>query len=373
LEFTLTDTRVENFARILVDYSTNVKPGERVIITTNYASEPLVQALYALILERGASPYVLLDFADQEEILFRHASDAQLEMTPFFHKIAFEEFDVLLKVRADMNTRALNGVDPARQARRQRGMASLLESQLRRGADGSLRWMSTLFPTRALASEAEMGFLEYQDFVYRACHANENTPDPVVFWREVERGQQRIIERFEGHDEVKVCGPNADLTLSIKGRKFINGCGEHNMPDGEVYTGPVEASVEGWVRFTYPAIYKGMVVEGAELKFEAGKVVQASAQKNQDYLLQMVKADSGASYVGEFAVGTNYEIDRFTRSILFDEKIGGSFHMALGSGYPETGSHNKSIIHWDMICDLRQDSQILVDGELIYQNGEFVL
>ncbi len=368
----MTDTRVEKFARLLVDYSASVQPGERVVITTNYAAEPLIQALYALILEREAYPYVLLDFADQEEILFKKASDAQLETVPFFHKIAFEEFDVLFKVRADMNTRALNGVGAVRQSRRQRGMAALLEAQMRRGADGSLRWMSTLFPTRALASEAEMGYQEYQDFVYRACHTDELTPDPVAFWRSVEREQQQIIERLEEHDVVKVCGPNADLTLSIKGRKFINACGEHNMPDGEVYTGPVEQSVEGWVRFTYPAIYKGMVVEGVELKFEAGKVVQASAQKNQDYLLQMVNADAGASYLGEFAIGTNYEIDRFTRSILFDEKIGGSFHMALGSGYPETGSRNKSIIHWDMICDLRHDSQIIVDGDLIYQDGKFV-
>ena len=368
----MADKRVENFAHILVDYSTRVQPGDRVAITTSTAAEPAAKALYARVLERGGYPHVLLDFADQEEILFAHANDEQLEFVPLMHRLAFEQFDVLIKVRADTNTRALSSVDPARQARRQRSLAKLIQTQMRRGADGSLRWMSTLFPTRAYAMEAEMGFEEYQDFVFRACHADEGTPDPVAFWQNVEREQRRIVERIEGHDKVEVRGPNADLTLSIKGRTFRNACGQHNMPDGEIFTGPVEQSANGWVRFTYPAIYQGRVVEGIELKLENGRVVQAMAQKNQDFLLHMLDTDPGARYIGEFAIGTNYEIDRFTRSILFDEKIGGSFHMALGAGYPETGSTNQSLIHWDMICDLRQDSEIRVDGEVFYRNGQFL-
>jgi len=369
----LTDTRIEKFARILVDYSTGVKPGDLVAITSSFAAEPLVQSLYALILDRGAYPHVLLDFADQDEILFAHASDAQLEFVPHFHKMAFEEFDVLIKVRAASNTRAQSKVDSARQARHQHGTAPLIQAQMRRGAQGSLRWMSTLFPTQAYAMEAEMGFQEYQDFVFAACHADDDTPDPVAYWQGVERAQQCIVERIEGHDRVHVRGPNADLTLSIKGRKFDNACGKNNMPDGEVYTGPVEESVNGWVRYTYPAVYQGRVVEGIELKFEDGRVVSASARKNQDFLLQMLETDAGARYVGEFAIGTNYQIDRFTHSILFDEKIGGSFHMALGAGYPETGSRNTSLIHWDMICDLRRESEILVDDEVIYRDGKFLI
>lgn len=180
------------------------------------------------------------------------------------------------------------------------------------------------------------------------------------------------MERIEGHDQVVVRGPNVDLALSIKGRTFRNASGQHNMPDGEIYTAPVEDTANGWVRFPYPAISQGRVVEGIELIFEAGKVVQARAQKNQDFLLQMLATDPGACFLGEFAIGTNFEINRFTGNILFDEKIGGTFHLAVGSGYPETGSQNKSAIHWDMICDLRTDSEIIVDGEPVYRNGQFV-
>ena len=369
----VTDPRIEKFARILVDYSTRVQPGDRVAVTTSTAAEPVAQALFALILDRGAYPHILMEFAEQEEILFAHGSDEQLEYVPLFHKMAFEELDVLIKVKAEPHTRYLSGIDPARQAHRQKSLSHLLNAQIRRGAANELRWMSTIFPTRAYAMEAEMGFEEYQDFFYRACHADGNTPDPVAYWQNVDRIQRRFVERIEGHDKVEIQGPNADLTLSVKGRKFLNASGQHNMPDGEIYTGPVEDSANGWVRYTYPAVYLGRVVEGVELTFQEGRVVKATAEKNQDYLLEMLNTDPGARYLGEFAIGTNYEIDRSTRSILFDEKIGGSFHTAVGTGYPETGSHNQSLIHWDMICDMRQDSEIRADGEVIYRNGQFIL
>jgi aminopeptidase len=368
----LTDPRIEKYARILVEYSTQVKPGDKVAILTSTAAEELVKVLYGLILDCGGYPHVLFEFADQDEIFYEHANDSQLDFLPGFHKTAFEEFDVLLKIRAEPNTRSLGKVDLARLSRRQRGLAPLLQAQMERGAAGSLRWMSTLFPTRAYAMEAEMGFLEYQDFVFRACHADLDTSDPVAYWQAVQREQDAIIARIQGHNQVALRGPNVDLTLSVQGRKFMNACGTNNMPDGEIYTGPVEESANGWVRFTYPAVTQGRVVEGVELKFQDGKVVSATAEKNQDFLLRMLDADPGARYLGEFAIGTNFEIDRFTRSILFDEKIGGSFHLAVGAGYPETGSHNKSIIHWDMICDMRQDSEILIDGEAFYRNGQFI-
>jgi aminopeptidase len=332
-----------------------------------------VKAIYQLVLDRGGYPHVLFDFQDQEEVFFAHAKESQLDFVPLFHKMAFEQFDVLIKVRADTNTRALGSVDPERQTRRQKAMFSLIQVQLTRGADKSLRWMSTLFPTNAYAMEADMGFEQYQDFVFRAMHADDGTPDPVAHWMGVKEEQQRIIDRIQGHDLVEIKGPNVDLTLSIKGRTFKNACGEHNMPDGEIYTGPVEDSANGWVRYTYPAMYHGRIVDGIELKFEAGKVVSASATENEAYLLKLIDTDSGSRYIGEFAIGTNFEIDRFTKSILFDEKIGGTFHMALGAGYPETGSQNKSDIHWDMICDLRKDSEIRVDGEVVYKDGQFVI
>jgi aminopeptidase len=367
------DIRLLNFAKILIDHSTHVGSGDRVAITTTTTAEPLVRALYALVLDRGGHPHVLFDLDGQDELLFSHAREDQLDFVPLFHKIAFEEFDVLIKIRAEINTRALGSVDPQRQARRQKAMFSLIQAQLERGADKTLRWVSTLYPTNAYAMESGMGFNEYQDFVFSAMHADEGTPDPVAHWQGVEKEQQRIIDLIQGGDRVELKGPNVDLSLSIKDRVFMNACGEHNMPDGEIYTGPVEDSANGWVRYTYPAMYHGRIVEGIELKFEGGKVVQASAKENEDYLLKMLDTDAGSRYIGEFAIGTNFEIDRFTKSILFDEKIGGTFHMALGAGYPETGSQNKSDIHWDMICDLREDSQIKVDGEVVYKNGEFVI
>jgi aminopeptidase len=372
-EIKLTDTRIQKFAQILVDHSTHVAEGDRVAITTATPAEPLVKAIYQIVLERGGYPHALMDFEGQDELYFTYANQDQLDFVPLFHKMAFEQFDVLIKVRAEMNTRALGSIDPDRQARRQKAIFSLIQAQLRRGADKSLRWVSAIYPTNAYAMEADMGLEQYEDFVYRAMHADQNTPDPLAHWEGIETDQQRIIDWLDGHDRVELKGPNVDLSLSIKDRVFKNACGEHNMPDGEIYTGPVEDSANGWVRYTYPAMYQGRIVEGIELKFEAGKVVSASAAENEPYLLKLIDTDSGSRYIGEFAIGTNFEIDRFTKSILFDEKIGGTFHMALGAGYPETGSQNKSDIHWDMICDLRQDSEITVDGELFYRNGEFVI
>ncbi|UCE00923.1 MAG: aminopeptidase [Chloroflexota bacterium] len=369
----MTDTRIKKFAQILIDHSTQVRTGDKVAITTTTRAEPLVKELFSLTLERGGYPHILMDFQGQDELYFKSARDEQLEFVPLFHKMAFEQFDVLIKIRAESNTRALASIDPMRQAQRQKALFSLIQAQLRRGADKSLRWVSTIFPTNAYAMEAGMGYQEYEDFVYRAMHAVEDTPDPVAHWQGVKSNQERLVNYIQGHDRVELRGPHVDLSLSIKNRVFKNACGEHNMPDGEIYTGPVEDSVNGWVNYTYPAMYQGRIVDGIKLGFENGKVVEASASENEEYLLKMLDTDAGSRYVGEFAIGTNFEIDRFTKSILFDEKIGGTFHMALGAGYPETGSQNKSDIHWDMICDLRQDSEILVDGEVVYRDGQFLV
>jgi aminopeptidase len=368
----LTDTRIQKLARILVEHSTKVKPGDRVAIESVTSAEPLVREIYRQVLERGGYPHILLHLPDEDEIFFAHAKDDQLDFTPTFQKTVAEEFEVYIRARSDMNTRALSNVDPARQARLQKAVAPVRNMLMKRGGDKSLQWVLTQFPTQAFAMEAEMGIQEYENFVYKACHADEGTPDPVAFWEGIEREQARIVERIEGQDRVELRGPNVDLSLSIKGRKFRNSSGQHNMPDGEIYTGPVEDSVNGWVKYNYPAVTQGRVVEGIELQFEKGRVVKASAEKNEEFLLKMLDADEGARYVGEFAIGTNFEINRFTRNILFDEKIGGTFHMALGAGYPETGSKNTSVIHWDMIGGLQEDAEIRLDGEVIYRNGSFL-
>jgi aminopeptidase len=365
----MADARVEKLAQILVEHSTEIKAGDRVAIEATTVAQPLVRALYIAILERGGYPHLLLDLPDQDELLFAHARDEQLDVPPTFRKLAYEQFESRIRIASATNPRALSTVNPARQQRRQKATASIMETQMRRGADRSFKWVSTLYPTQGYASEAGMSLGDFEDFVYRACHADQ--ADPVAYWHQVEARQKKIVARIEGHDQVILRGPNVDLSLSIQGRKFLNAAGKANMPDGEVFTGPVEDSLNGFVRYSYPAIYSGVLVEGVELTFSKGKVTKAHAEKNQAFLLEMLDSDPGARYVGEFAIGTNYEIDRFSHNILFDEKLGGSFHMALGAGYPETGSKNKSIIHWDMICGMQKDSEIVLDGEVVYKNGKF--
>lgn len=365
----MTDSRVKNFAEILVNHSARIVKGDRVLLEGSTAAMPLIQELYKQILEKGGMPYPLLSIPGQQETFLTLASDDQLDETPAFYTLAYEEFESRIRIHSKTNTRALTGIDSKRLQRYGKAMGKITAAQMRRGAAGEFKWVTTLFPTEAYAQDAEMSFADYEDFVYRAVHANED--DPIAFWNSVREKQQAAVDAIQGHDQVVLRGPNVDLTLSVKDRIFLNSAGLFNMPDGEIYTGPVESSANGWVKFTYPAIYNGVAVEGAELTFSNGKVVSAKAEKNQDYLLKMLETDAGSRYLGEFAIGTNFEIDQFTGQILFDEKIGGSFHMALGAGYPETGSSNKSAIHWDMICDMRTDSEIRVDGELYYKNGEF--
>jgi aminopeptidase len=246
-----------------------------------------------------------------------------------------------------------------------------MKTYMQRAASGELRWVVTLFPTHAYAQDAEMSLSEYEDFVYGACMPDED--DPTAYWRRFSAWQQKIVDWLKGKERVHIVGPETDLRLSIAGRSFINSDGRRNMPSGEVFTGPVEDSAEGHVYFSYPAIYCGHQVTGVRLWFKDGKVVKATAEKNEDFLLETLDTDQGARYLGEFAIGTNEGITRFTGQILFDEKIHGSFHIAVGSGYPETGSKNQSAIHWDMICDMRAGGEIWVDDELLYRDGEFVV
>jgi len=304
-----------------------------------------VRSIYRRILERGGHPHLLLNLPDQEEIFYSLANEDQLDFVPTFEKLAADEFDARIRIYSQTNTCALTGVDTLRQAVRQKATAAVQQVVMKRGAEGSLRRVSTQYPTEAYAMDAEMGLNAYRDYFFKSCHADEGTPDPIGYWKNIQLEQRQHITRIEGHDLVTLGGPDVNLSLSIKGRRFNNSCGIHNLPDGEIYTGPVETSLNGWVRYIYPAVFASRVVEGVELTFERGRVVKASAKKEEALLLSMLDTDAGARYVGEFGIGTNFQIDRFTKNILFDEKIGGTFHMALGMGYPETGSLNHSVIH----------------------------
>jgi len=369
------DSRVQKFAKVLVEHSARIVLGDRVLIEATTAAEPLVRELYIQILEKGGHPHPMIGFPGmvpfvQDDMYLTYANDAQLDFTPTFYKIAYDQFESRIRIHSATNTRGTSSLDPLKSQRRGKAISAITASQMRRGAEGVFKWVTTLYPTDGYAQDAGMSLKEYEDFVFKAVHANED--DPIAYWNSTAAGQQKAIDFLAGKDLVTLRGPNVDLTLSIKGRKFMNSTGMFNMPDGEIFTGPVEDSVNGWVKFTYPAIYGGVAVEGAELTFTHGRVEKAKAEKNESYLIKMLESDDGSRNIGEFAIGTNFDINKFTGNILFDEKIGGTFHMALGAGYPETGSHNKSAIHWDMICDLRTDSEIHVDGALYYKNGKFV-
>ena len=371
----MADLRVTKFANVLVQHSARVVPGDRILLEGTTAAEPLLRELYVQILEKGGHPHLMVALPgtmpfSQDEMYLTYAKDTQLDFVPTFYKMAYEQFEGRIRIHSATNTKGTSNIDPAKIQRRSKATSVITEAQFRRGGAGEFKWVTTLYPTEAYAQDANMSLKEYEDFVFGAVHTNED--DPIAFWKSVEQKQQSAVDFMKGKNQVVLRGPNVDLTLSVKGRTFMNSFGTFNMPDGEIYTGPVEDSVNGWVKFTYPANYGGTSVEGAELTFSNGRVGSAKADKNQDFLLKTLESDGGSRHLGEFAIGTNFDIQQFTGNILFDEKIGGSFHMALGAGYPETGSKNKSAIHWDMICDMRTDSEILVDGELFYKNGQFV-
>jgi len=371
----VSDSRVQKFAKVLVEHSARVEPGDRVLIEGTTAAEPLVRELFVQILGKGGIPHPVISFPGmvpfiQDEMYLTYANETQLDFVPTFYKLAYDQFEGRIRIHSSTNTRGTTSINAAKVQRRNRATSIITETQMRRGGEGRFKWVTTLYPTDAYAQDANMSLKEYEDFVFGAVHAHED--DPIAFWKSTATGQQKAIDFLADKNLVTLRGPNVDLTLSIQGRTFSNSTGTHNMPDGEIFTGPVEDSVTGWVKFTYPAIYQGVAVEGAELTFNRGRVDRARAEKNQDYLVQMLESDAGSRHIGEFAIGTNFDINRFTGNILFDEKIGGSFHMALGAGYPETGSKNRSSIHWDMICDMRKDAEITVDGELFYKNGTFV-
>ena len=366
----MADPRVTKLAKIMVHYSLALKPGQQVVIRTHPLADELTLAVYEEAIKAGAHVLVQNAVPDTDEIFFKYASDAQLDFVSPMRKLITETFDASLNIWTEHNTRSLAGVDPQRMARVSKAGAQLGKLFLERSAKKELRWCLTVYPNQAMAQEADMSLSDYREFVYSAGLLNE--PDPVSSWKKVGQEQQKMVDWLHGRDQVLLKGSNVDLKMSIKDRLFIPCDGQVNFPDGEIFTGPVEDSVEGWVRFKYPAIEYGQEVTDIQLWFEKGRVVKESATKNQELLTAQLNTDAGARTLGEFGIGTNYGITRFTKNMLFDEKMGGTIHLAAGAGYPESGSKNESGIHWDMLCDMN-DAEIYVDGDLFYKNGKPVI
>ena len=367
----MTDIRLQRLADVLVNYSTAIQPGEWVGILGDVVALPALREVYAAVIRAGGNPALMLTDEQMTRTFLRESNDDQLAWLNPSEGLYYEQADAYIRVGSSQNTRAMTSIPAGRMRQWQAARRPWLETRLNRAATGDFKWVGTWFPNEASAQEANMSLEEYEDFLYGAAFCDRE--DPIGAWRALSAMQQRKVDWLAGKQQVVCKGPNIDLTLSIAGRAFLNSDGHHNMPCGEVFTGPVEDSANGWVRFSYPSIVGGRAVAGIELRFEDGRVGEASAKEKEELLFAQLDADAGSRYLGEFAIGTNFGIQQFTGNILFDEKIGGTIHMAIGAGYPETGSVNRSSVHWDMICDMRTDSTITIDGDLFYQNGQFTV
>ena len=356
----MADTRVQKLASILVGHSLKVKKGETVLISSSTElAKPLVLEVYREVLKAGANPLLSVGFEETLNIFYDTAGKAQIASFPETRMFEAKNIECFVNIRASANKKALSGVDPKLISARTKVLRPISEEIVT-----NKRWVLCNYPTNALAQEAEMSLEEYEDFVYGATN---------IDWNKVKKEEMALKRALDKASEVHIVGRETDLKLSIKGRKAIPCCGERNMPDGEVFLSPVENSAEGHIYYDMPAIYQGREVLGVRLEFKAGKVIKASAEKNEDFLIAMLDTDPGGRFLGELGIGVNYGIKNFTSDILFDEKIGGTVHLAVGKSYEEAGGKNVSAIHWDMIKDLRKGGAIYLDGKAIQKNGKFLI
>lgn len=362
------DIRLERWARTLANYCLSLKEGENVAILATSLAAPLIEMVYREILRVGANPVPFVALEHLDEILLREGNPRQIEQSFQLLDTFVPRIDALLSILSAGNTIALTDIDPAASARRSQARAKVYAAMHEKV---NFRWAVTLYPTAAYAQDAGMSLHDFEEFVCNVCYLNDE--DPAARWRAVSVEQQRLVDWLAGHKRVHILGPNTDLHLSIEGRVFINSDGKRNFPSGEFFTGPVENSAEGVIQFDVPSSHQGRVIDGVRLVFREGKVVEASARQGQEYLESMLELDTGARYLGEFAFGNNPGVVRATKNTLFDEKMGGTIHLALGNSYPETGGLNVSALHWDMVCDLRQQGEVWIDDVLFLQNGKILI
>ena len=353
------------FAALLCDYCLEAKPGQQVLVRSTTLAAPLLLALQRALLEREAWPLLRPSLPEQEALFWAAARDAHLDGFPAAELAETEAADAVLRIDAPLNTRALAAVDPAAMTRAARARASLREATL------ALRWCGTLWPTHAGAQQAGMATDDFAAFVAGALFLDRD--DPIAAWQELSATQTALVERLAPASEIHIEAEGTDLRLSVAGRGWINSDGRRNMPSGEVFTGPVETSAEGRIRFGVPSSPRGLEVAGIELEFREGRVVAGRADRGDDVLQAMLATDDGARVLGEIGIGTNFGVDRPIGSVLVDEKMGGTVHLALGRSYPETGGTNESAIHWDMVCDIRKGGRVTVDGYVLMEDGKLLV
>jgi aminopeptidase len=355
-------------AILVTEYCLPVSEGKKIGIVGNDIAKPLIQQLYKQVLLKKGYPEVYAIVDGLEEILYTYAMREQLTYVSPFLKYFLENIDGIIRIHAESNVKRLSTIPPERIKERDASQTEIISAYAKHVRPGGLTIIP--YPTQAFAQEAEMSFFEYEDFVGKACFLDKR--DPVEEWKKLSEEQERIIKELDKVENLRFVGYDTMLNLSVKGRKWINADGHINMPDGEIFTSPIENSAEGVIRFTYPGIYGGKEIENVLLFFEKGKVVKAKAEKGEDFLNQLLKVDEGAARVGEIAFGTNKNIRRFTKNVLFDEKMGNCIHLALGRGFPMAGGENFSNIHLDLLKDMTS-GEVYADGKLIYKNGEFLI
>ena len=365
------DPRVDRLAELISGYSLGLREGQVVRIDGEESALPFVTALYRGALSRGAFPYLYVKPSGLDLILLAEGSEEQLAHIPESERSQSEEFDAWVTLWSSSNTRALTRADPERRRTNLAAHYQLVNRRWQRISAGELSWCGTLYPTQAHAQDAEMSLADYEDFVYGACHVNLDE-DPIEHWESVSEMLTARARELAEVRELRIVGPDTDLRVVVEDRPWIRSDGRHNMPDGEIFTSPVETGTAGEIYFAFPSVFEGQEVGDVRLRFEEGRVVHAEASSGEDYLRALIATDGGSSVLGEVAFGLNYEIARFTRNILFDEKIGGTMHVALGGGFDEAGTQNKSDLHWDLICDLRSDGEVYADGELVWKAGSFI-
>ena len=364
MDLVMNDIRIRNHAKLLVRYCIGAKTRQTVGVGGGSVSEPLILCIYEELLKAGAYPVLRMSPDGLSCSLFRYGRKQHFTTVSPFQRAYADCVDATISILSQTNTRELSGADPQKSVALARASHALSDKM------GRKPWVITLFPTEAYAQDAGMGLSDFEDFVYGAMFADEN--DPIAAWENIRRKQQRLISQLRGADKVRIVGSATDLTFSVKNRRFVNSDGHRNMPSGEVFAAPMETSAEGFIEFDYPVCRDGREIEGVRLVFRNGAIVEATAVKQQDYLNAMLNTDKGSKKLGEFGIGTNTKINCFTRNILFDEKIGGTIHLAVGKSPQQTNGKNKSALHWDMIKDLRRGGRIYVDGKLFQKNGKFI-
>ncbi len=361
---------IQKYAKLLVHYCLELKEGEKLFISTTTLAEPLLKEVYREAINAGAHVEYQMSFFEQNSIFISNSKEHQLNYVAPSYKNMMETYDAYLVIRAPFNVREDQGIDTTKVATRQKALFEVNRIYAERTADRSLKRCLCQFPTIACAEEAGMSLEEYEYFVYNACHLfSEN---PALEWLKVRESQQKFVDYLNKCDSITYLNNKTNISFSVKNRIWINSDGKTNMPSGEVFTGPVEDSVNGFIYFNFPGIYMGHEVKGVTLYVEKGKVTRWEAEDGGEFLDEIFKID-GSRYFGEVAIGTNYNIQQITKNILFDEKIGGSVHMAIGQSYKQTGGINQSPIHWDMITDMKNGGKIIADNVLIYENGSFLI